>query len=112
LIDITFVNKIPFPVTCSRHIKFGTIKALANRQLPTVQDKLSAVLWLYTHRGFAIGPIFADPEFEPLREFFQTLKPCGADNHIPDVERFIQTIKDRARSTYRKKLSGKTVPVS
>jgi hypothetical protein len=30
-VDIMYVNKIPFLITISRHIKFTTIKLLANR---------------------------------------------------------------------------------
>lgn len=26
---------------------------------------------------------------------------CSADNHVPKIERYIRTIKDRARSAYR-----------
>ena len=43
----------------------------------------------------------ADGEFEALRPWFPMLNCCAADEHIPDVERYIRTIKDRARSTYR-----------
>ena len=45
--------------------------------------------------------ILADPEFEPLCPWFPMLNCCGADEHIPNVERYIWTLKDRTRSTYQ-----------
>ena len=99
-IDIMFVNKIPFLITVSRNIKFVTIEDLPNRQVTTIREKLRAVLRLYRHRGFHITSILGDQEFEPLREFFPYLNTCGADEHVPDVERMIRTVKDRARSAH------------
>jgi hypothetical protein len=34
--DIVFINQIPFFITISRNIKFGTIKVLKNRKHPTI----------------------------------------------------------------------------
>ena len=42
----------------------------------------------------------ADPEFEPLWAVFPSLNTCGADEHVPEIERFIRTVKDRVRSVY------------
>jgi len=99
-IDIMFVNKIPFLVTVSRALKFVTVEDLLNRKVTTVRDKLRAVLRLYRHRGFHVTTLLGDQEFEPLREFFPFINTCGADEHVPDVERMIRTIKDRARSAH------------
>ncbi|KAL7572568.1 hypothetical protein ACA910_000387 [Epithemia clementina (nom. ined.)] len=55
---------------------------------------------LYEQRGFTVASIHADPEFEPLRPYFPILHVCGADDHVPDIERYIRTVKDRARSAY------------
>ena len=53
--------------------------------------------------------ILGDPEFEPIRATFPQLNCCAADEHVPDVEQYIQTVKDRVRSTYRM-LPFKRVP--
>ena len=99
-IDIMFVNKIPFLVTVSRNLKFVTVEDLPNRKATTVRDKLRAVLRMYRHRGFKVTSLLGDQEFEALREFFPFINTCGADEHVPDVERTIRTIKDRARSAH------------
>jgi hypothetical protein len=40
---------------------------------------------------FTTTKLFADPEFEALRPWFPCLDTCGANDHIPDIERFIRT---------------------
>ena len=98
-IDIMFVNKIAFLVTVSRNLKF--VEDLPNRQVSTIRDnKLRSVLRLYRHRGFRVTTLLADQEFEALQEYFPFINTCGADEHVPDVERMIRTIKDRARSAH------------
>ena len=100
-IDIMFVNKIPFLVTTSCKIHFGTVEALPNRQMLTVVAKIQSVVNTYQHRGFKISTILADNEFDPIRPWFPCLNTCAAREHVPDVERYIRTIKDSTRSTYR-----------
>ena len=48
-IDIMFVNKIPFLITISRNLKFGTVEALPDRKLNTINYKLRSVIKLYSH---------------------------------------------------------------
>ena len=100
-IDIMFVNKIPFFITMTRGLRFGTVEALPNRQIPTIVASLQTVIKMYRHRGFSIRTILSDPEFEVLRPSFPTLNCCAAGEHVPDIERYIRTVKDRARSAYR-----------
>ena len=100
-IDIMFVNKIPFLFTISRDMKFGTVEALNNQQITTVADKLKTVINLYSHRGFSVDAITADQEFEQLRPWYPMLNCAGADEHVPEVERYIRTVKDRVQSTYQ-----------
>ena len=73
---------------------------LPNRQEATIKNKLRAVIHLYEQRRFRLTSIMADPEFEPLRAAFPQLNTCEADKHIPEIERFIRTVKNRVRSVY------------
>jgi hypothetical protein len=47
-IDIMFVNKIPFLVTISRGIKFGTAETLTDRKHPTIMSAIKHVVALYS----------------------------------------------------------------
>ena len=84
-IDIMFINKIPFFMTLSQNLKFGTVEALSNRQVPTIIDKIKAVTWLYQHSGFRVISIMADTEFKPIRPSFPFLNYYGAHEHEPDM---------------------------
>ena len=108
-IDIMFINKVAFLVTTSRNLKFGTVEALSNRQITTIIAKVKSVCQIYHHRGFRVTMILGDPEFKPICGTFPQLNCCAADEHVPDIERYIRTVKDRVRSTYRM-LPFKRVP--
>jgi hypothetical protein len=65
--DIMFVNKIPFFVSISRNLKFGTAEMIANRQQRTVFNAIEHVCKLYRSRGFKVEFILMDNEFECMR---------------------------------------------
>jgi hypothetical protein len=100
--DIMFVNKIPFLITISRKLHIGTGEKLANRQVPNVAYSLKKVLQLYHHRGFRVTTILADPEFEPLQAIFPHIpfNLCAQDEHVPEIKRYVRTVKDRVQSGY------------
>ena len=99
-VDIMFVNQVPFMISISRNIKFITVEPIANRQSNTLKKALSSILQLYEHRGFKIGTVMTDNEFEHLRPSFPMLNTCAAGDHVPDVERCIRTIKEQTRACY------------
>ena len=102
--DIFFVDKIPFLVTISRHLKFITGDRLQNREVKTIVSGLLRVFSLYHKRGFKITVCNMDNEFEPLQNVMLSrtggvpLNICAPDEHVPKVERAIRTIKERVRS--------------
>ena len=84
----------------SRGLKFMTVEVLPNRQSKTIQEKTHSICKLYQGHGFTVDSIYADSEFETLRPEFPFINTSDADDHQPDIERAIQTVKDRVRSTY------------
>jgi hypothetical protein len=64
---------------------------------------LKDVVKIYKSRGFSVDLFLGDGEFEPLRgniaELGGTLNTTANDEHVGDVERYIRTIKERARAT-------------
>ena len=99
-LDIMFVNKLPFLVTSSRNIHFSTVESLPNRQVGTVATCFKKVIRLYHHHGFHITSITCNPEFEALQPSFPMLNCCAADKHMPEIERYIRTLKDHTQSAY------------
>jgi hypothetical protein len=112
-IDVMFVNKIAFLVTTSHGLHFGTVENLVNGQVPTVKDALNRVLSQYAgpaRRGFRVATIHADPEFKPLQaEIGHVQFNCAPKMNVPEIERFIRTVKDRTRSRYHS-LPFKCIP--
>eukprot|EP00980_Cylindrotheca_fusiformis_P022820 scaffold9805_cov88-Cylindrotheca_fusiformis.AAC.1 len=57
----------------------------------------------YKARGFKITALFADNEYEPIRFKLLNkqihLETCAANEHQPEAERAVRTIKERNRTT-------------
>jgi hypothetical protein len=99
-IDIAQINGIEAFLTVSKVLRFGTIDILPNRQTKTFRDILTKIVRHYESRGFTIQTIFGDPAFRSLKAWFPQFDSCGADDHVPDIERYIRTWKERVRSGY------------
>jgi hypothetical protein len=102
--DIMFVNKIPFFVTISRAIKFSTSEMIINRKNPTILVAIKHVVGAYAKRGFIITNLLMDGEFESMRTDMAMLKinlnTTSNNEHVPEIERHIRTLKERARCVY------------
>jgi hypothetical protein len=68
------VNKMPFLVTMSCAIKFGTVAWLKSAKSDTILANITAVRNVYIKRGFLLEIIEADGQFEPLREALETTR--------------------------------------
>ncbi len=66
-VDVMFVNKIPFLMTISRDIKFGTAKMIARRFAKHILKAINNVKAIYRKRGFRIIQDHTDNEFESLQ---------------------------------------------
>jgi hypothetical protein len=100
-IDIMFVNKIPLFLSISRNIRFITAEVLHNRKQETLIKALCRIHGIYRKRGFWItNIILGDSEFECIRgavstDLWSELNICGEEEHVPDIERCIRTVKER-----------------
>jgi hypothetical protein len=102
--DIMFVNKLPFFVTISRNIKFTTAALLMDQKHETLVKTIRNVQRIYKKRGFRIHIMLMDGQFDglgaDLADLGITLNTVARGEHVPEVERHIRTIKERARSVY------------
>ena len=101
VVDMFFINSIPFLLSLSHGLRFLTVEVLPNRQIETIKDRIRSICKLYQRRGFKVESLHADSEFEPIRSEFPFINTSDADDHHPDIERAIRSMKDRVRSTYR-----------
>lgn len=97
--DIMFVNKIPFLVTISRDIKFGTVKMIQNQKGTTIMKAIQAVAKVYQKHGFKVTNLLMDGQFKPiggdLSMLHVNLNTVSNAEHVPEVERYIRTTKER-----------------
>ncbi|KAL7503040.1 hypothetical protein ACHAXN_000885, partial [Cyclotella atomus] len=103
-VDIMKVCGIPFLNTISRHIKFGSAGRLDNMKNETIISHFKVIMSVYCSLGFRVTIILADNQFESMRGAIADLgaivNVVSADEHVPEIERFNRTIKDRVRSQY------------
>jgi hypothetical protein len=89
-------------MSLSRHIKFSTAEMLTNQKAMTIADAIKQVKAIYMKRGFRITHLLMDGQFETLHgdiaELRITLNTVSADEHVPNIERNIRTVKERSRS--------------
>ena len=53
-VDIMYINKIPFIMTRSRAIRFGTIEVIKDERKSTIIKSLEQVINAYHGRGFKV----------------------------------------------------------
>ena len=98
-VDILYINKLLFIATISRYIHFRTVEFLCNQKSTMLNKHIKQVNRLYQQRGFC--PIYAlmDGQFEPLcrdlAEMGIQLNTVSNDEHIPEIEHQIRTLKER-----------------
>ena len=102
--DVMFVNRIPFFMSISRHIKFGTAEMITTQKADTLMTAIKHVKSAYLQRGFKITHLLLDRQFELLRGDAAgigiTLNIVSRDEHVPEAERYIRTVKERTRCIY------------
>jgi Reverse transcriptase (RNA-dependent DNA polymerase) len=103
-VDLMFINKVPLLVTISHNLKFGTVAHLKNKSKGQILEGIRQTKNLYNSRGFTIVECRGDYEFEATRdglaEMQIMLNATSRDEHVPEIERYNRTIKDRVRSAY------------
>ena len=102
--DIFYVQKIPFFVTVSRHLKLTTVQLLVNRKSESILEGIDSVIAVYKSRGFQIITLLMDREIMPMLEELKNRNirgnPTSANEHVPEIERQIRVIKERVRGIY------------
>ena len=102
--DIMYIEEVPFLVTVSKNVRMNTIRYIPDKKKQTLLEAFDPTLLLYNKAGFTIKELHADPEFECIREEMEIndikVNLTAAEEHQPDVERAIRTIKERFRAIY------------
>ena len=102
--DVMFVCGIPFLVTCSRSIKYNTSEYIPTQAAGQLAKSLMKVVYGYARGGFVVNFMLMDGEFEKIKDVlpFVEANTTAAQEHVPEIERRIRTIKERVRATTSK----------
>jgi hypothetical protein len=102
--DVMYANGIPFLVSISRHIKFGTAEMLKSESGAQLLASIKLVTQTYTTRGFLVTRMMVDGQFEPLcgelADLGIAVNYFSRDEHVPEIERHIRTLKERTWYIY------------
>jgi Reverse transcriptase (RNA-dependent DNA polymerase) len=100
--DLMYVNGIPFFITITRHIRFGTIEAIPNRKQATLLKAIHHVAAIYQRAGFRLRFMLMDNEFKcldpALTAMGVTFNDVACGEHVPEIERYNRTVKERMRA--------------
>ena len=105
-IDVMHVNNVPFLVTTSRKIHFGTIDAIQSTTDTNIIQSLKKTVAVYRRGGIRPRIVLADGAFtsDDMQASLQllgiTINSTARDEHVGDVERYIRTVKERMRCVY------------
>jgi len=101
-IDIIFINKIPFVMTTSHNIHFCTAELVKDMKNNTLITSIEQVIQAYQTCSFKIQAKLADGQFKHIQQIIKQkgimLNICAANEHVPEIERYIRTFKERVRS--------------
>lgn len=56
-VDLICINKVPFPITVSHHIKYCTLTHLKSRKTKTILTAFHAVYHTYVNRGLSLAHV-------------------------------------------------------
>ena len=98
--DFFFVNGLAFIHSVSVGIQFRTVQHVKDRKLSTILKVVQEVRQIYGGRGFEVTEIRADGEFGGIENDVSPVKMdiVANDEHVPEVERSIRTIKESSRT--------------
>jgi Reverse transcriptase (RNA-dependent DNA polymerase) len=99
--DIFYVLGLAFSLSTSRSLHYLSCHPITDRSKPSIRASISSDLSLYRTRGFLPTAIHADGEYNVFRNSFPPVRfsICSADDHVPEIERAIRTVKESIRST-------------
>ncbi|KAL7534452.1 hypothetical protein ACHAXR_007085 [Thalassiosira sp. AJA248-18] len=98
-----FVSGLPFLVTLSRGIRFGTTQYRPCRTAKLLCNALKETIKLYKRAGFIVQTCLMDNEFEPLKAMLAdtvVINTTAKNEHVAEIERFIRTLKGKCRCIF------------
>ena len=100
-INVLHINKCPFIIAVSNHMKYFQCMGTSNKNTATFLAIIQKMKSDYTIQGFVVKMIYVDGAFQSwktkLIEQGITLYCCDTNSHVPFIERGIRFVKERNR---------------
>ena len=99
-VDFHYVNGVAVFHSITRRIGYRTVSFPLSRSATSIIDEMRKIFKVYNARGFRITEVHADKEFEKVQNDVlpANMRICGVDDHVPEIERSVQTQKNENRS--------------
>ena len=89
-------------ITTLRNLHISTAELIWNKSNNTLMLSITQVAQTYKARSFHVCNILADSSFECIRNWLSeigiALNITSRNEHLPEVERYIRTIKEQMRA--------------
>jgi hypothetical protein len=98
-VDVMFVNGVPFLGSVARGLNLVMTEFTPSRTAKQIMAGITRMMDLYARKGFQVGTVLMDNEFEKLQNLVPILavNTTAVKEHVPEVERKIRLIKERGR---------------
>lgn len=102
-VDIVQIEGLYFLITISRNICFRTIHDLTRPDKVNLLKALQDAINIYSKGGYTVVCISGDNAFSCLENEpgMPDLHICAANEHVPEAERSIRTLRERVRARYQ-----------
>ena len=99
-LNFFYMQRLPFIHAISRKVGYRQTVIVSDCTKETMLSFINKSILEYTAHGFEVVDVHADKEFECPRESLGnvSLEICGPDEHVPEVERSIRTMKETMRA--------------
>ena len=107
-----FIDGIVFHVTVSSGIKFCTIEDAPNESVKGALESFKVAAKLHNKRELRVATALGENEFDPLKAILEekcvvNFNPVGANEHVAEVERMTQVVKERESEPVQVDCPGK-----
>ena len=103
-VDVLYIDGVTFLLTLSKNIRLITIWYIKDRKEETLLEAVDETFTKYNKAGFEIKEFHADNEFQCFEDHLEAIDItpnfCAAQEHVPEIERLVQLVKERYRATY------------
>ena len=95
--DIMYINKVPFFMSISWHLHFGTAQHLMNQKGTTILQSIKQIQQVYLQGGYKLTRLLMDGQFEPLQA---NLAAMGIELKVMSMYQKLSDISEQSKKGF------------